>query len=463
MQTKLPRTLIESLCGIPGFDEKKFIHAHEVPETFTSVRLNPSKNQAATLQHFEQAAGTKLERVPWATSGYYLPKRPSFTKDPLFHAGSYYVQEASSMFLEEVLKQITISTELFSSRVLDLCASPGGKSTLIQTIIPPNATLIANEAIRSRTGALLENMIKWGGANGIVTSNDPRDFKQMENYFDIIVVDAPCSGSGLFRREPEAVNYWTIENVSLCARRQQRIIADIWPCLRKEGVLIYSTCSFSREENEDIANWVIHDLDAESFHIGHRPEWNVVETTLASGKGRGYRFYPYLTKGEGFFITAFRKNGGGGFQRSTKRTKREKIARPEDMLLREHLKAGNNLALFKMGEVFKCLPAELEADLDFIQSGLYIKRAGVALGKILDKQLAPDHELAMNILLERNCEYFNLSAQDAIKYLRKEALSLDSSVKGWGLVGYAQQPLGWIKILTGRVNNYYPMGWRIRN
>src|SRR5436190_23182745 len=248
----LPEKLLASLEGIKGFNKEAFEKVHSSGEQITSIRINPFKSSAEKLIHDSRL--TIHENIPWCEHGYYLKERPSFTFDPLFHAGCYYVQEASSMFLEQALKQtVDLSKPL---RVLDLCAAPGGKSTHIQSLISPGSLLVSNEVIKSRCNILKDNIIKWGCNNVVVTNNDPKDFARLENYFDVIVVDAPCSGSGLFRRDEEAIGEWSENNVQLCSQRQQRIIADVWPALKKEGILIYSTCSYSKDEDENIIKWM---------------------------------------------------------------------------------------------------------------------------------------------------------------------------------------------------------------
>src|SRR5436190_4820828 len=245
---QLPKKLLQSLQGIEGFDRDAFESIHARSEQITSIRINPSKDFEFGISNFETGP------VPWCQYGYYLKERPSFTFDPLFHAGCYYVQEASSMFLEQALKQtVDLSKPL---RVLDLCAAPGGKSTHIQSLISPGSLLVSNEVIKSRCNILKDNIIKWGCENVVVTNNDPKDFAKLENYFDVIVVDAPCSGSGLFRKEPDAIEHWSENNVALCSQRQQRILADVWPSLKEDGILVYSTCSYSKEEDEDIVKWM---------------------------------------------------------------------------------------------------------------------------------------------------------------------------------------------------------------
>jgi NOL1/NOP2/sun family putative RNA methylase len=246
------------------------------------------------------------EAVAWSSNGYYLKSRPSFTLDPMFHAGAYYVQEASSMFLEEALKQAVDLTQPL--KVLDLCAAPGGKSTLTQSVISNSSLLVSNEVIKARVNVLAENITKWGSANVIVTNNDPKDFQRLPGYFDVVIVDAPCSGSGLFRKDPKAVDEWSEQNVQLCNQRQQRILADVLPALKPGGVLIYSTCSYSPEENEDICDWLMDNYSFENTRFTLNEELGIVETTSPNNKAVGYRFYPDKVKGEGLFIAAFKKS-----------------------------------------------------------------------------------------------------------------------------------------------------------
>ena len=255
----LPPELIQSLRNIESFNEETFKAVHESGGQITSIRLNPKK-----IGNRQSAIGNEqLERVPWNEYGYYLNERPSFTLDPLFHAGAYYVQEASRMFLEEALKQtVDLAKPL---KVLDLCAAPGGKSTLIQSIISAESLLVSNEVIKTRVHILAENITKWGAANVIVTNNDPSDFQRLPGYFDVIVVDAPCSGSGLFRKDPAAIGEWSENNVLHCAQRQQRILEHIMPALKDGGILIYSTCSYSKEEDEAIADWMVEQLAVNSL------------------------------------------------------------------------------------------------------------------------------------------------------------------------------------------------------
>jgi len=449
---QLPPTLLQSLQNLPGFDEQPFIKVHQSGEQITSIRVNSNKFSIANSQ-------LKIEnKVEWSSQGYYLKERPSFTLDPLFHAGAYYVQEASSMFLEEALKQsIDLSQPL---KVLDLCAAPGGKSTLVQSVISKDSLLISNEVIKTRVNILSENITKWGASNVIVTNNDPKDFQRLKNYFDVIVVDAPCSGSGLFRKDNEAIDEWSEQNVNLCSRRQQRILADIIPALKENGVLIYSTCSYSKQEDEDICDWLIKECQLSIVNFQLPANWNIIESN-----DHGYRFYPDKVKGEGFFIAAFRKQQveSGEMQVVKNQNKAEKITAKEIEVMRTYLKDISSFSFIKLKDEIISIPSHLANDLSIIQAALYIKKAGTKIGTIIRDELIPDHELALSNMLSDTVFNIEVDEQTALQYLRRAAIELSSEQKGWALLKFQGVPLGWVKLLPGRVNNYYPKEWRILN
>jgi len=449
----LPKELISSLEGLPGFDAEAFIGVHAAGRQVTSIRVNPNKIDGVPPAFREGAMP-----VPWSSDGYYLPERPSFIFDPLLHAGAYYVQEASSMFLEQALRQtVDLSRPL---RVLDLCAAPGGKSTLIQSLLSADSVLVSNEVIRGRVHILQENMVKWGAANTVITSNDPQDLRRLENYFDVIVVDAPCSGSGLFRREPEAIGEWSLDNVRLCHSRQQRILSDVWPALRQDGVLIYSTCSYSREEDEDILDWMIGDLDAEGCRLSVPVEWNIVETEASASGGFGYRCWPDRVSGEGFFIAAVRRKDGGEYVAPRKLVSPDRVTRQEEQRIRPWVREGE-WSFFRHNEQVYALPETVAGALPVLQSALYLKRAGVPLGVLSAKELIPEHDLAVSTVVNPSLPVLSLPKEEALVYLRKEEVAPGDSPLGWTLVGYEGLNLGWIKVLPRRSNNYYPKEWRI--
>lgn len=446
----LPKQFIDSLSGIEGFDKEAFIALHESGEQVTSIRLNP----------FKPGIVPEEEPVPWCSYGYYLKERPAFIFDPLLHAGAYYVQEASGMFLEQALKQTIDTTKPL--RVLDLCAAPGGKTTLLQSLISADSLLVSNEVIKSRASILEENCIKWGAGNIIVTNTDPAAFARLENFFDVIVIDAPCSGSGLFRREPEAIREWSEENVQLCHQRQQRILADVYPALKQGGVLIYSTCSYSKEEDEDIADWLMDSFAVDSLPLAIQPGWGMVEVRSGRHQAYGYRFFPDKIKGEGFFISCFRRQEGGiATLKPPKRSLLQKLSKNEAAIVQPWLKSANPVQLWKQNELLFAFPALLEKELLTIVDNLYVRSAGTGLGKIAGQELVPDHALALSTIVKDTIVAVSLKKEEAIQYLRKEEVSIAAAHKGWTLVQYRQQNLGWIKVLQNRVNNYYPANWRI--
>lgn len=446
---QLPQEFIASLEGLPGFDKESFVAIHQSGEQITSVRVNPRKVfEVLNLK-------SEVSPVPWSQYGYYLSQRPSFTFDPLFHAGCYYVQEASSMFLEQALKQSVDLTQPI--KALDLCASPGGKSTHIQSLLSSDSLLVSNEVIKARAGVLKQNIIKWGASNVIVTNNDPQHFNRLEGFFDVMVVDAPCSGSGLFRRDSAAIEEWSPENVQLCCGRQRRILADALPALKQEGVLIYSTCSYSRDEDEDIMDWLVTEQGMENIPLQLPADWNIVATTSKSG-ATGYRFYPDKVKGEGFFISCFRK--GEGSERRYKMAKPDIATAKEKDFLASYINL-DQLEVLKQGETLFTLPKTLVEAFSVIQANLYLQYAGTTLGEIMKNKLVPDHALALSGLLIPNVPRYELGLEEAIKYLQRADLSIDPPVKGWQVVTYQNQVLGWINALPNRINNYYPKEMRI--
>ncbi|HTR27694.1 MAG TPA: hypothetical protein VMH27_00390 [Puia sp.] len=447
--TSLPEDLLRSLEGLPGFNRDAFEAIHTAGPPVTSVRVNPGKRAG-------EFAGAVP--VPWSSWGFYLPHRPSFTFDPFFHAGAYYVQEASGMFLEQAMRQAADLARPL--RVLDLCAAPGGKSTLLQSLLSRESLLVSNEVIRGRVNILQENVVKWGAANVVVTSNDPHDMGRLENYFDVLVVDAPCSGSGLFRREPEAIREWSPDNVRLCYQRQRRILADSWPALRKDGLLIYSTCAYSREENEDIVDWLVEDLGAITCRLRVRAEWMIVETAGRTGAS-GYRFYPDRLRGEGLFMACLRKTDGGAFAAPRKKGNVERVPGKDLERITGWVSGSTGLANFYHQDLIHVIPEELIADLSVLRSACYLRRAGIPIGKLSPKEFIPEHDLAMSTLVAPGLPSIPLTREQALSYLRKEELPPVSDHRGWMLVQYEGLNLGWIKALPGRINNYYPKEWRI--
>ena len=463
---ELPHDLIKALQRIDGFEERGFVKAHEMSAP-TSIRLNARKIERHSSCENAQALSNHLTAVikngiPWCSAGYYLHQRLSFTFDPFFHAGCYYVQEASSMFLEEACRQLIDLSK--SHNALDLCGAPGGKSTHLQSLLSRESLLVCNEVIRSRSGILKDNIIKWGGSNVFVTNNDPSAFQAAPNFFDLLVVDAPCSGSGLFRKDQSAIEEWSMNNVVLCCQRQKRIIADALPALRDGGVLIYSTCSYSEEENEDVCDWLTGEFGLESLQLVLNNSWGVVPVTSKIHKAAGYRFFPNVTEGEGFFTACFRKNTsseGNKKNRIQEKSKQVEKASAKEKAIVENVLENANGNFIKIQNRIIFLPANKLQDLNELSSALNIRYAGIAMGEVMKDKLIPDHALAMSNEMNKNVQSIDLDEEQAIKYLQRAEFQLASNIRGWTLMKYKNYPLGWANLLGNRLNNYYPKELRI--
>ena len=454
MSRSLPPQLLQSLHGVSGFDEQSFVEVHQERKEVVSVRFNPLKYQNNHQQLFPGSF-----KVPWSSLGYYLAERPSFTLDPLLHAGVYYVQEASGMFIEHCLRQLADTT--LPVKVLDLCAAPGGKSTLLRSIISADSLLVSNEVIKGRVNILAENMIKWGAPNVIVTNNDPKHFARMPGFFDIMLVDAPCSGSGLFRRDPEAMNEWSVEAVEMCSLRQQRIVTDALPCLNKGGLLIYSTCSYSREENENICDWMLDNFNLENVAVDIAPEWNIIATESDKHHAVGYRFFPDKIAGEGLFVACFRKNDGTEEKLSLKKERLVSASKGDRLIAADWVEQHHKYRMFELQSQIFAFPDLLAEYLQVMHQNMYIKNAGVVLGKVMKNALVPDHQLALSSIVNKNLASIVLKKAEALQYLRKEEVTVNTNTKGWALAQFENQNIGWVKVLDNRINNYYPKEWRI--
>ncbi|HEY1112740.1 MAG TPA: hypothetical protein VGE66_04240 [Chitinophagaceae bacterium] len=451
---RLPEQLLQSLQDVKGFDREAFTAVHESGKQVTSVRINPARWSAGDRIYTTELADAA--RIPWTHLGYYLGERPSFTFDPLFHAGCYYVQEASSMFLEEALRQtVDLSVPL---QVLDLCGAPGGKSTHLQSLISPDSLLVTNEVIKSRVLILEQNIIKWGASNVMITNNDPAHFSRLGGWFDVMVVDAPCSGSGLFRRDPEAIDEWSLNNVALCSQRQQRILSDALPALKEGGVLIYSTCSYSKEEDEEIGDWLIREQGMEPLFLEVAAEWGIVPTT--SGEGAfGYRFFPDKVKGEGFFLSCFRK-AAPAYEEKQRTRKLEMATKAERAALEKWVNTAGQ-EFYKDRDAILAIPQKLSGDYTIIKSNLNVYYAGTSIGQVMRDKLVPGHALALSSLLSDRVPTTVLTYEQAVKYLQRGEFQVDTKQTGWQVVSYEKHPLGWINALPNRINNYYPKEMRI--
>ena len=443
----LPVDFIESMHQQMGNEAELLIRALET-EPITSIRLN-SKLDVLTFD-------CDTDEVPWHVDGYYLSERPQFTLDPLFHAGCYYVQEASSMFLQQVLEQY-VNT---SSIVLDLCAAPGGKSTLISEYLGRDGLLLSNEVVRQRVFILSENIQKWGNGNTIVTHNTAEEYgERWKHLFDCILVDAPCSGEGMFRKDEQARSEWSLKAVKMCAERQRSILMDVWDALKPGGILVYSTCTFNEEENEKNVEWLAETLGADVLPIDYDPSWGITEGNM------GYHFYPHKTKGEGLYICALRKHAGAVEPIKVKSPKKEpNMSHPEYMpVMRSWLQHPDDWAIRYSDRFATAYPYKYKEIIDWLSTQLTCISTGFGLGEERGKGIAPQHSLSM--LKDLRKEAFplvSLTREQALSYLRTEALVLNDVPLGLVLLTYEGVPLGFAKNVGNRMNNLYPNEWRIR-
>ncbi len=448
----LPKEFINILGEILEADERDRLLNALQTEPQVSIRFNPliPDAESLALKSLECSADG---RVPWAGNAVYLDHRPQFTLDPLIHMGCYYVQEASSMFLEQAVRKCVSGPV----KALDLCAAPGGKSTLLASLLPEGSLLVSNEIQRSRAQILAENMTKWGRTGVMVTCNTPKQIGQSNLMFDLIAVDAPCSGEGMFRKDEGAVTDWSLQNVEMCALRQRQIIEDIWPALKPGGYLIYSTCTFNRHEDEDNVQWIIEQFGAEAIKIDTNPEWNI-KASLTQDNLPVYHFMQHLTRGEGFFLCLLRKPDGAFRELPQKPFKADPTVPAE---CRKWLNDGYEY--YVKGDSIYALPAPLASDMNQVSKELYALIPGIEIAVRKGHDWVPAHALAMSDAL--NTEAFNkvdITRKQALEYLHCDALRLEDAPRGIVLLTYKGIPLGFAKNLGNRANNMYPQEWRIR-
>lgn len=374
-------------------------------EASVSIRLNPFKG-------CDGPAGTP---VPWSPYGRMLDSRPSFTLDPLFHAGCYYVQDSSAMYVGHIFRKYLhkVSENGRHLRVLDLCAAPGGKTTdlaaSLRELHGSDFTLVSNEVMKARASILCDNVAVWGDPAVTVTSVDPAAFARMGAWFDVIVADVPCSGEGMFRKDERAREEWSPAVVDLCAARQKRILADVWPALREGGLLIYSTCTYETSENDDNLIWAAEELGGEIIAPENEYADYGVELTSCGNLLRAG-----VVPGEGQWVGALVKTSSQ--------------------------KSGKNISI---------------QDLRPLRSGLV---KGVQKGK----DFIPDADYALSMdFVEEDYPSVELDLQTALKYLHRDALVLPDAAPGYNVVRYKGHPLGFVKNIGSRCNNLLPKGRRI--
>ncbi len=476
---ELPVAFIEQIKELLPNEHEAFLKAMDKPSP-VSVRLN---DKVTITPNYPQ--------VPHCSSGYYLPERPTFTLDPWFHAGVYYVQEAGSMYLEQVIRNyfsgpstssgtdkdeltnrligdvlmtegnnrltpnsslltpnyIGSSTnskaELHTIRALDLCAAPGGKSTHLASLLSDDSLLISNEVMPQRAHILAENATKWGYGNMMVTNNRPADFGKLEGYFDLLLTDVPCSGEGMFRKDEKAIEDWSPAYVLECAERQRSILTDVWPALKQGGLLIYSTCTFNKAENEDNIAWIAQELGAEILESRH--------------------FYFHTDKSEGLFMAALRKTATAG---NTRIKPQKSISRFTDSPIRQNeamLTNPDDWCIKEEKDLIYALPKAYEADFAILDKHLRWLKKGIGIATLKGKNQTPHIDLALSRHINTQAfTTYDMDLTTALHYLKGESITLSDAPIGYLLLTYKGVPIGWGKNIGNRCNNLYPDAWRIR-
>ena len=489
----IPQAFQQQMCALLGDNEAgalcTALSSGNLP---TSIRTNPFKPLKDGENLFRQtdnamsssdiAVSPTLRPVAWCPSGSYLSERPSFAHDPLWHAGAYYVQEAASMFIAQAYKVIesTFSTDKAMEsplKMLDLCAAPGGKSTLWRSLLPDEALLVANEPIRQRAQILAENLTKWGHPHTFVTQAFPDAFTSLEDTFDIIATDVPCSGEGMFRKDEQAREEWSPAAVISCAERQRDILTSVWPALKDGGFCVYSTCTFNREENEDLVAWACDTLGAELVEIPTDPAWNIAGDTT----GRNlpvYHFFPHRTEGEGLFLALLRKKKGEMFNDRRKlqilldvregngRKRGAKSSAKPNVILLSWLENAEDFTFqCSVDGVWTAIPTRFAEIHEQLANVAPLLLGGIEIAAEKGKKLIPQHALAMSIAASSSAfPRVEIARDSALAYLHREAITLPAEApRGYVLLTYRGLPLGFANNLGNRANNLYPNEWRLRN
>ncbi|HKL92856.1 MAG TPA: hypothetical protein VJ871_06195 [Bacteroidales bacterium] len=451
---KLPVAFIERIQSEQAESAETFLAALEA-EAPVSIRFNPNKNLSPDAPIHTLVAS----QVPWSSHGAYMHARMHFAYDPMWHAGAYYVQEASSMFLEQVFREVQRLSETPDVCVLDLCAAPGGKSTLISSLISENSLLVSNEIIRSRAHILSENLCKWGHPNTIVTQDSPAAWGRMSGMFDVIISDVPCSGEGMFRKDDVAIREWNPGLPQFCALRQEQIVRDAWAALKPGGFWIYSTCTFNRLENEDMLHWICTHLGARSLPIPFESAWGVEETD-----GPMYRFYPHKVRGEGFSIALLQKTHDRQDTWSYSKSKQSRVPLDFSQRFMEGIMHPDRYRVWQTGLTYSAIPSMHKELSQRIQSDMHVLKMGIPLGAIKGKDVLPDPAKALSTALEVSAvPSVDVPLDVARDYLRRNAIPLpEDTPKGWVLIKHGGLALGWMKNIGNRANNAWPAEWRLR-
>lgn len=450
MSRPLPESFVASMRQMLGDDAEKLFVALDT-EPVVSIRLNP----------YKPAKVFDGENIGWSAWGRYLAERPQFTLDPLMHGGAYYVQEASSQFVGYLLKD----DNLDGKRILDMCAAPGGKTTIYSTLVGRGGLVVANDINRSRTLALADNVQRWGLGNVVVTCNEPSHIGAFEHWFDVVAVDAPCSGEGMFRKMEEARTEWTPSSVDVCVARQKEILAEAWRTLRPGGKLLYSTCTFNDREDEGVVKWLMEEY-GNSLETVERIElddsWGVVRSDI--GAFQCFHFYPHKVQGEGFFVAIARKSNES-VRRVVPKSRRKVFVPLQNKDIAEvsrWVDSPKQMTFKLIGDTVYGYDNAVIDDVINLSEFLSVVYSGVAFGQIFKGKLKPEHPLALFVGCNAKVvPTVEVSLEDALDYLRRQDIAALQFEEGINRVVYGGVAIGFIKRIGVRCNNMYPKDLRI--
>lgn len=459
----LPEDFVKYTQGLMGDRLWQTLETGLAGEPPVSVRINPFKcfHDAADMAVADGA-------VPWCANGYYLKRRLNFTFDPLMHAGVYYVQDASSMFLERVLQRYVVGKPV---RALDLCAAPGGKSTLARSVLPEGSLLFCNEPVRGRAMVLAENVQKFGHEGVVVTNNFPADYGRSGLTFDVVVADVPCSGEGMFRKDEGARGEWSLQNVVKCSRLQRSIIRDVWCCLRPGGIMVYSTCTFNAAENEQNVRFIADELGADILPVDIEPSWGIMGSLLDGFAAPVYRFLPGLARGEGLFMAVLRKHGEGAVESEGKEKKGKdknggNVRRGASLpAVAGWLDRCDDYKIHLCDGTYRAVPRLWNDVYEVAEKRLRVIHAGITVGEVRGKDVFPAQSLLLSRAFRKEAfPCVDLEHPAALAFLRKEAVPLPGGTpRGPVVMTYKGVPVGFEKNIGNRANNLYPAEWKIKS
>ncbi len=463
----LPDGFKENMKKLLSEEEYELLESSYSDESVSSLRMNPLKKTGNS--HEDLNALFSLEKIPYEETGYYFAKEDNPGRSPYHNAGAYYIQDPGAMVPGALLKyhlKKTFGEEIPDLRILDLCASPGGKSTQIAMSIAGNGILFSNEINRTRAEVLSENIERCGIANTLVLNETSASLSErFAGFFDAIIADAPCSGEGMFRKDPEAVKQWSAENVETCVERQKEILENAYIMLKPGGALVYSTCTFERSENEDRVLELINiHPDMRVANIDEFKKSVPGSSDGLEGCAEAMRMWPMHFKGEGQFAVLLIKDGEGersipfgGYESASAL----KLKKPLEEFLKNTLKGDTASMILDCKDRFRLFGDNLyimPADTPSL-SGLKVLRCGLHLGSFKKDRFEPSHAFALFLGEGDVINSVRVNETDAENYVK--GMTLEGEGNGWCLVSLGGYSLGWGKASGGRIKNHYPKGLRV--